>query len=371
MKSQTLPPIPVPVAQRLRDARTRLLPIFVMVSALAAIAGLWRNHVAAPTMVGQAQGDLATISSPKSGMLTALHVARFQKVHAGDLLGHVMVADPRLLETSLAVIRAEIEALRAGLRPLDTQQRNAIDYVQLRLDWIKQRAALASAQVNLQLAETELRRTEVLLREKIATQQSFDEARARRDALQREVDELTRLVAEGERSFKVLQPGDTSGLAVISDEPLRAAIAVQEAKLRMTEADLSPFRLQSPIDGTVTAIHHHSGEAVRPGQPILEIAADQPSHIVAYLRQPVQVEPKRGQTVQIRTRNGRRSTATGQVLHIGARLDTLPAALQSPVKLAGIELGLPVSISLPRKLKLRPAELVDIMVAVAADENRE
>ena len=84
--SKKLSPIPVPLAQRLHDARMRWLPVLVIVAALGAIAGLWRNHVAAPSMVGQAEGDLATISSPKAGMLAGLRVARFQRVRAGDPL---------------------------------------------------------------------------------------------------------------------------------------------------------------------------------------------------------------------------------------------------------------------------------------------
>lgn len=369
MKPPKLPPIPIPLTRRLRDARMRLLPAIVILSALAAITALWRNHVAAPTMVGQAQGDLATLCSPKSGMLTGLRVSQFQRVHAGELLALVMVADPKLLETSLAVIRAEIEALRAGSRPLAPQQRAAMDYVQLRLDWMKQRAALASAQVNLQLAEIELRRTEDLFQSKIATRQSFDEAKAHRDALQHEVDELRRLVAEGEQSFKILQPGGAD-LAPVSDEPLRAAVAVLEARLRLTEVELSPLRLHSPIDGTVSMVHQHSGEAVTPGRPILEIAADTPSRIVGYLRQPVQTEPKPGARVRVRTRNAPRATGMAKVLHVGAHIESLPAALQHPTRLIGVELGLPVAISLPANLHLRPGELVDIVVvsAVSQDE---
>jgi multidrug resistance efflux pump len=44
-----------------------------------------------------------------------------------------------------------------------------------------------------------------------------------------------------------------------------AAIAVQEAKLRLTEAELGPLLLRAPLDGVVAAIYHRSGEAVIAG----------------------------------------------------------------------------------------------------------
>ena len=367
MKSDTLAPIPIPLRERWRDARTRALPVIVFGGALVAIAVLWQGHVAAPTMVGQTEAVLANVSSPKSGMLAGLAVTRFQKVRAGDALGHVFVADPKLLEASLAVIRSELDLLRANLQPIVAQQRNAVDYAQLRLDWMRQRAELAAAQVNLQLAESEYRRTEELFRSKIVSESALDMAKAGWGALQRQVEELRRLVAEGEQSFSNLQPGSAPNISRISDEPMRAAIAVQEARLRQTEAELSPLLLRAPLDGVVAAVYHRSGEAVIAGQPVVTIASTDSVRIVGYLRAPFQAEPKPGDRVQVRTRNARRETGVAQIVGVGAQLEPLPAALQSPFRLMGAELALPLDISLPPGLKICPGELVDLTLGSRTD----
>jgi hypothetical protein len=55
------------------------------------------------------------------------------------------------------------------------------------------------------------------------------------------------------------------------------------------------------------------------------------------------------------------------VVQIGAQLEPLPVALQSSVKLFGPDLGLPVDISLPVNLVLRPGELVDITILPVAN----
>jgi HlyD family secretion protein len=242
-----------------------------------------------------------------------------------------------------------------------------VDYAQLRLDWMRQRADLAAAQVNLQLAEAELRRTEELFKSKVASESALDTARASYGALQRQVAELQKLVAEGEQNFSNLQPGNGADISRISDEPMRAAIAVQEAKLRQTEAELSPLLLRAPLDGVVTTIYHRSGEAVTAGQPILTIASTASARIVGYLRAPFRAEPKPGDRVQVRTRNLRREAGVAQIVGVGAQLEPVPAALQSTFRLAGAELALPVDISMPPNLRIRPGELVDIILVSKAN----
>ena len=138
-------PIPIPIQQRWHDLRLRALPAIVLAAALITVGVLWRDNVAAPTMVGQAEPFLANVSCFKPGVLAEFTVTRFQKVKAGDPVGQIMVTDPKILASSLAVIQAEIEMLRVNMKPIAAQQRNAMDYGQLRLDWMRQLAQLATA----------------------------------------------------------------------------------------------------------------------------------------------------------------------------------------------------------------------------------
>ena len=360
-------PIPIPSERRWEDMRLRVLPVIVFVAASGVIALLLMYHVAVPTMVGQAEPVLANVSSYKPGVLAELTVTRFQKVKAGDAVGQVMITDPRILSSSLAVIQAEIEMLRVNLKPIAAQQRTAMDYDQLRLDWMKQRTQLATARVNLQLAETEFNRMDELFKDQIVSQRVFDQAKAARDRLQNEVDELGKLVAEGERNFKALQTTNITELSNVSDDPLRAAIAVQESKLRLTEAELSPISLKAPIDGIVETIFHRSGEAVTAGQPIVAIATLNAVRIVGYLRPPILDEPKIGMRVEVRTRGLRREVSSAKIVEVGTQLETIPAAVLGPMKFANVEMGLPIDISLPPNLKIRPGELVDITLVSKAN----
>src|SRR5256885_10810897 len=150
--------VPVPLQQRLQDMRLRMIPVIVFCGAAIGLGILWKNNLAAPTLVGQAEPYEAHITSYKPGVIAELEVTRFQPVKAGDPVGRVLVTDPKILASSLAVIQAEIEMLRVGMQPIAAQQRTAMDYNQLRLDWMRQRAQLAARRGKRPFAGAEIRR---------------------------------------------------------------------------------------------------------------------------------------------------------------------------------------------------------------------
>lgn len=360
-------PIPIPLRERWRDFRMRVLPILVFLGAAVTLAIVWRDHAVAPTLVAQVEPIQANVSCYKAGMLADVSVKRFQKVKAGDPVGQVFVADPKVLSSSLAVIQADIDMLRVNLEPIAIQQRNAINYNQLRLDWMRQRAQLAMAKVNLQLAQAEYRRAEELFREKIASESVLDQAKAAQERAEREVQELGWLVDEQAKSFESIQLTNRVELTKVSDEPLRAAIAAQEARLKLTEAELSPMVLTAPADGMVSMVYRRSGEAITAGEPIVTIAAFNAVRIVGYLRPPIAEEPKVGSQVEVRTRGPQRRTGFARVLEVGTQYEAVAPALQSPLRLANLELGLPIGITMPEKMQLRPGELVDVTILPAVN----
>jgi multidrug resistance efflux pump len=348
------------LSARWRDARLRLLPSVIFLAAGTTLAFLWKDYMRAPNLVGQAESIQANVSSYKAGVVAQLGVSRFQRVKAGDTVGQVLVTDPRILASSLAVIQAEIEMLRVSMEPIANQQRTAMDYSQLRLDWMKQRTQLGMARVNLQLAEADYHRKEELFKDRIVSQRALEESKAGQDRLKKEVDELNWLVDEQTRHFQQLQPTNGLDIAQVSDAPLRAAIAAQETKLRLTEAELAPIILQAPVDGMITAIFHRSGEAIAAGEPIVSVAAANSLRIVGYIRPPVVAEPKVGMRVEVRTRGPRSQVGMAEIIEIGTQFEATVPALQLPVKLATLDLGLPLGISIPSNLSIRPGELVDL-----------
>jgi len=118
------------------------------------------------------------------------------------------------------------------------------------------------------------------------------------------------------------------------------------------------------VDGIITAVNHRSGESVTAGEPVVAIASEAPVRIIGYLRAPNLDAAKVGMKVRVRSRNARRETALAQITELGAQLATPPLALATPMN-PGADLALPVEISVPSNLKIRPGELLDI--ALVAD----
>ena len=360
MKPEPLPPIKTPVAQRLRHLRMRLVPPVVFGGALLLVFMLWRDNVA-PSMIGQAESLISTVSSHQPGVLTELNVRRFEKVRAGQVLGKVLVANPKMLEAASAVARAEANATLNDPQIYFPERRYTVDYSQLRIDLTRQRADLARSRAELEFAESELRRDEELVKQQILATNLYELARANRDSLRQEIEELTRLVADGEAAIASLQ---NTNAAPVANNFQSGAIALQDAQVQLAEAEYAPIILTAPIDGMVMSVSNNIGESVTPGMPIITIGGMNTTRIVGYLRPPLNIEPRPGMRVEIRTRGFHRDSGSAVITEIGPQFEALPLSLQSSMRLAGVEMGLPVEISLPPNLDIRPGEIVDISIKV-------
>lgn len=235
--------VPIPPWRRWQEFRRRWLPALAFGAVTLVVVLLWRQNLALPVLVGQAEPEAAKVTSFHAGVLTELNVKRFQKVERGDILGKVLVG-PGAIEAGGPRVARE----------------NAAD-------------------------------------------------------------------------------------APTPPNPPQDGVI-----------------LRAPMSGVVSAIHNHPGEAVVAGQPIISLAALTPSRIVGYLRAPNLEAAKVGTKVRIRSRELKRACGEAEVLQLGTQLEVVPPTLASPTRGATPELGLPVDISLPANLAIRPGELVDVIL---------
>ncbi|HYV29141.1 MAG TPA: HlyD family efflux transporter periplasmic adaptor subunit [Candidatus Eisenbacteria bacterium] len=359
---EPLPKIPSPPAHHWREFRIRAMPAIVFFVATVVAVAVWKDHVAAPTVFGEVEAVQANVSSAKAGLLSKLTVERFQRVTAGDIIGEVTVADPLVLIRSVAVIRAEIELLRANMKPVLGLQQAAIQSEELRLEWMRLRTQLLTARINFQFSTNEFVRMEALFKDRIISDRVFEQAKTAKEKLQAEVENLANLINESETNFNQLRLTEKLAAAQGSEDPLHAAIAVQEEKLRLTEAEMSPVLLRVPMDGVVSIIHKRSGEVVTSGEAIITISTLASERIIGYMRQPISVEPRIGMSVQVRTRGFTRQSASATIRKVGSDMELV----MSPLRLRGLakneERGLPFVVDLPPGLQVHPGELVDLIL---------
>jgi multidrug resistance efflux pump len=388
MKSQ--PPIPTPPALRWREFRIRVLPRLVFAAGALVCAWIWSQHVAAPSFVGEAESVRAVVACLKAGTVTHLNVERFATVRANEVIGEVLVASPKYLESTLGVIKAEAQILRMQLDPVASQQRAVVDYERLRLDVLDQKVSLATAQAQLRYAESECNRLTALESgsQPVVSKDLVEKALRDRDGLRAEVENRARLVEDLSArvaSIRINRPAtDKSELS----DSWRAALDLQEQRLQQALAEFGPLPLTAPIDGMVSTVYRRSGENVAAGEPILTIAATRSASINAHALPPFLEPPKVGMKVEVRSRSGRREAGIGEITRVAGYLDLATTAISGPAGFRGGAFaeqqhllqgtannggvaptpGLPLSVSIPPGMQLLPGELVDLRL-LAADDN--
>jgi multidrug resistance efflux pump len=354
--------IPLPRRYWWREFRIRALPPIMCGIALVALALSWRDYVGQPAVLGQVQGVQAVVASPQAGVLTKLRVGFQQMVTTGEVLGQVITTPAPLLAAHAAVVRAELDLIRAGIDPLVTrQERNALAVERLRLELLCQKVDVATAQVEFDFAEAEYARLDRLhsATPPLAADAEFEKARRNRDSLKAQLEQRRSLI-ESTTERLHLEPGSEHSSDKLA-QATRAAIALQDEKLRLLETQSSPVILVAPCDGIVSKILRHSGEAITAGEPILTIKGSEALRVSVYLNEPRSDVWAPGGQVRIRTRDRQRKSSWAQILTVGSQLERIPVnlALNHSVN-SSLETGLPIAITAPRDLRLVPGELVDV-----------
>ena len=363
--SETLSPIPTPPSQWWRQIRLQYVPVAMFLAALVVAALLWARWVTPAAIVGEAEAVRAEVRSAAAATVVSLAVQPMQAVKAGQPVAEVMLSDPKVLEASLAVLRAEIELMRVTKEPVVGQQRVALDFERLQLDWLSKRVDLTALQGELVQAEATLARAEALKQTNMIAADAYDLAKNTRDRIAAQLKAQTELVNQMEPGIRNIREAD-----VVTARPaapgMQAAIKHKEEELRLIQAQMGSRSLLAPIDGVVTLIYRRAGETVAAAEPILQISATTSERIVGFLRQPVSREPKPGATVEIRTRAQRRKVGTAVIEQVGVQLEpitpTLLAAMRLPVSTVPTDLGLRVQVSAPAGMGLRPGEHVDLIL---------
>jgi multidrug resistance efflux pump len=284
-------------------------------------------------------------------------------------VAEVVTTDPRTVNSRLSVLRGHMQLMEMELDPILNRQRNALDYERLMVDCAKIKDDLATSRAMLEGARSRFKLESDLKSQGITSTQTYEAALAQKNALEATVSEKEKIVALTEKSLERLSYMADSFVPGGENDPLKAALGVEEEKMKLFQAKLKPLELQAPIDGIVTVLHKRPGEQVLPGDPIITITSRKAERIVGYLPQAFPINPKVGMKVEVATRSplslGRtRSIAT--ITGVSPHLENITNVLVRPIN-PGVNmdqqlpvLGRVVSVSLPEDLKLLPGQPLDI-----------
>lgn len=349
-----LPTIPTPLAQRWREFRIQVFPVVTFCAAVAGVVLMWSRYVMPSNVVGAVESMHANVISTVPGTLQELKVERFQLVTNGQIIAQLVTITPEILQASVDAMVADLKVMRA--RMITDEDRNFIQYQTVRLSLLSEKVQLSVNRVNFRQAMADFKRAEDLFHAKpvaLISEDLYEVAKTKMEALQVTVTDGAKFLEEKEQTLPTLRPTTTNSLSVL------AAIEAEEKKIKQIN---QPIFLTAPMDGMVTTINTRPGEKVIAGLPLVVISGTQPRRIVAYVRQPVHLRPKVGDTVQVRRTSFQRNSDVATVTVVGTQMELVDPVLLPAANARVPEVGLPFSLTVPPGLDLIPGEIVEIVL---------
>src|ERR1700723_2282822 len=265
-------------------------PVLVLLLATAVILTLTRNwnaweggKIEQVTNDAYVRGDLTPLSTKVAGIVRAVDVADYQRVHKGDLLFELQDDD---FQAQVDQARAAVEAARAGIeenlrqRQLqDTRIAKALAGIdQAKAQIAAAEAGKAAVQAELIRARSERKRQEGLYQTHSTTEQNLETAVAAEgnlsaqfssgDADLNQAQTMLRsseLAAEAERRSKVVLESQ--------ETQLQADVRAKQASLAAVEVTLGYTKIHAPDDGTVGERQVRPGQLVSPGTQVISFVA--------------------------------------------------------------------------------------------------
>ena len=321
-----------------------LTPLLVVALGLAILITLTRNwnawegsKVEQVTDDAYVRGDLTPLSTKVAGIVRAVHVGDFQRVHKGDLLVELQDDDYRaLVDQANAAVEAARAAIENNRRQRELQD-SRIARALAGIDQAKAQIAAAEAgreavSADLARAHSERKRQEGLYQTHSATQQKLEAAVADDERLtaqlaSREADlkqaqtmlESSELAAEAERRSKAVLESQ--------DKQLQADLHAKQANLAAATVNIGYTKIYAPGEGTVGERQVRPGQLVSPGTQVIAFV-DVTKWVQANYRETQLTNVKVGDPAEIRIDQYPGQVIRGKVLEIapasGSQFSLLP-----------------------------------------------
>ncbi len=349
--------IPSPSRVRWREFRERQLPYMVFAALCVLAACLWRGTNSMGTVVGVGEGHRAQVLCHRSGWIGEILVEPYQTVQAGDPLAVVHPYDPSA-QTDLMGLELDIARLR---RQATVPEQNMVGYERVRLEWLNLQAELAGAKVKLGHAEKEVARSVPLFEQKLVSATAHELAVRERDVYHAEVVEKSKAVAEMAARLQQLRAIGDPSLAVASPSGSELATRLEQERVDLA-TNLAPVTLRAPMAGMIGRLERRTGEFLLEGEMFAQVQSPESERVVAYLRQPYALDLEPGMAVSLSTRTRKKQQFASSIAQVGAQCEFITNSLATVRLGQALDAGLPFTVRIPSGVRIRPGELVDLVL---------
>jgi multidrug resistance efflux pump len=392
--------------------RLHLLPVLIWLSAVIVISFLFLNQSERIEVVGIARSEIHRIGTTCDGRLKSLNVGLYQTVKAGQTVAVIdtVLDNEQLLEADLnqqlATAEAQIEYLTAlAIKTQDTMMADQterqinlssearlflVDTDKAKIQILELKAQIASDKVLLADLESEVKISQKLLDEKAIAEYELKKAQVQYESLAKKIEENQRVLEQAEQAYKQAQerlseftnhqltnPSVDSAVDVIKKQievqkVLKQGLAQQLEALKSRRA----VEIKTPVEGIVISIQNRAkqatslrpgedvirrtGEVVRAGDSILEVAELKPSEIVAYINESQLGQIQEKDKVEIVKNRTPAQKIRCEVLLVSPIMELLPEQLWLNPNTP--RWGRPVIIKIPDNIELVSGETVGVRI---------
>ncbi len=361
---ENLEPISTPKELLWRDFRVDYLPWIVLILLIVITWIFWSKTGVAPTLMAEAEIVKAQLVAPGNGIVQQVIAERFSQVKAGDPLIVFKLTDPN---NALNSIRMELDLLSAKAEKSQSSistRRAEADYYSLKLDLLAKKIDLEQAKVELTRTEKDLARATELVKDKYISDEFYDISLAAHDNAQAAVSnlqEMLPLLSENVEKLRLSIEKDATDIDTHYSQ-LEKELDSLQTKLDNIAGPETPIILSAPIDGIISGVWCTPGETVADGQIMAMVNASESTRLIGYLRQPFSVDPTPGMQATIVTHTSRRTLATTEVEYVGNFMEPITNSLARVSTSQLVDMGMPISFKIPEGVKIRPGEVVGIML---------
>ena len=268
--------------------RAVLIPAVILAIALALVLVISKRWNGMRSTAGLQKTDdayvhanIVPLSTRVSDTLRTLNVSDFEQVQAGQLLAQLDDTD---YKADVTRAQAQLAASQASLADNQVQkqvQSARIAEVQKQVDEAVGTAGAAAANVHaaeaqVERADQERHRQEVLFADRATTKQTLERAVADDEQQHSSLDSAHSDLAKAEAAVMQARHSVTEAqrdlqLLVSKDRDFTASIAQQRASVKAALVQLGYTRIYAPVNGTVGERTVFPGQLVSPGMDVISL----------------------------------------------------------------------------------------------------
>jgi multidrug resistance efflux pump len=298
----------------------RARPLLLVLALAAACAFAYASlRPAAIVLTGIVTTNDVVVSPQVAGQLGELLVSEGDVVKKGQLLATLtpdeLKADTAYYVQNVAGLSSQVRESEAALRFEQSQTEHQTAQAEATLAATE--AQVQAAVADLGAAGATYARTQDLARQRIASAQDLDQAKAVSNAAQAKLDALKKQV-EAQRAAVALARASADQVAVRRSQVQVTQHQEAAAAAQRTKADvrLAYTEIHAPIDGFVDVRAVRAGEYVNPGQPVLTLVNPDDLWVRADIEETYVDHVRIGDTLNVRLPSG--AERPGTVFYRGA-----------------------------------------------------